>query len=203
MSRAGRWGGTGLAMAVAAALAGPAEAHTFGVLSTDFASGLAHPFGGIDHLLAMIAVGLWATQLAERTDRASALYLVPAAFVAMMAAGGLAAMHNIALPEVEAGILGSIVVLGLLIAAAPQMPVIIGMLVAGGFALFHGHAHGSEVPDTAAALLYVAGFVLATGLLHGVGLALGLVLHGGRASLVRRVGGAGIAAAGVALYILG
>ncbi len=203
MSRAERWGWTGLVMAVAVALAGPAEAHTFGVLSVDFSTGLAHPFGGVDHLLAMIAVGLWATQLAERTDRAAALYLVPAAFMAMMAVGGVAAMNNVMLPEVELGILGSIVVLGLLIAAAPQMPVLVGMLIAGVFALFHGHAHGGEVPDTAAAWLYVAGFVLATGLLHGIGLALGLVLHGGRASLVRRAGGAGIAAAGVALYILG
>ena len=203
MNSTTRWSGTGLAMAGTLALSGPAEAHTFGVLSADFFSGVAHPFSGIDHLLAMIAVGLWATQLAERTEHAAALYLVPAAFVAMMAAGGYAAMNNIALPEVEAGILVSIVVLGLLIAASPRMPVLIGMLIAGGFALFHGHAHGSEVPDTTAAWFYIAGFVLATALLHGIGVTLGLVLHGGRAGLVRRAGGAGIAAAGVALYILG
>lgn len=202
MSSTRRWSWTGLASAVALALSGPAEAHTFGVLSTDFFSGVAHPFSGIDHLLAMIAVGLWATQLAERTDRAAALYLVPAAFMAMMAVGGFAAMNNVALPEVEAGILISIVVLGLLIAAAPPIPLLVGMVIAGGFALFHGHAHGGEVPDTSAAWFYVAGFVAATGLLHGIGLTLGLVLYGGGAGLVRRAGGAGIAVAGVALYIL-
>jgi urease accessory protein len=186
-------------VAAAIIMAGAAEAHTLGVGAAGFSAGLAHPFAGIDHVLAMIAVGLWATRLAERTDRAAALYLVPLAFVAMMTVGGIAGMTGVASPLVEAGILASIVVLGLLIATAPRMPVAAGVAIAGGFALFHGHAHGGELPEAASAWLYAVGFLLATGFLHGLGVAFGLVLQG----LAGRLGGAGIAVAGVTLYILG
>lgn len=203
MNSASRWGWTGIATLVAVVMAGAAEAHTLGVAAAGFSAGLAHPLAGVDHLLAMIAIGLWAVQLAERSGRASALYLVPAAFVGMMAVGGIAAMSDLPLPEVETGIIGSIVVLGLLIAVAPQMPVAAGMAIAGLFALFHGHAHGNEVPEAASATLYAVGFLIATAFLHGIGLALGLVTQSGRLRLVGRLGGAGIAAAGVALYIFG
>ena len=203
MNNAGRWGWTSIATLVAIVMAGAAEAHTLGVAAAGFSAGLAHPLAGIDHLLAMIAIGLWSVQLAERSGRASALYLVPAAFIAMMAAGGIAAMSGLPLPEVETGILGSVIVLGLLITVAPQMPVAAGMAIAGIFALFHGHAHGGEVPEAASATLYALGFLIATAFLHGIGIALGLVVQGGRSRLAGRLGGAGIAAAGVALYIFG
>jgi len=201
MNDAGRWGWTSLATLVAIVMAGAAEAHTLGAAAAGFSAGLAHPLAGIDHLLAMIAIGLWAVQNAERSGRAAALYLVPAAFVGMMALGGVATMMELPLPEVETGILGSVVVLGLLIAVAPQMPIAVGMAIAGAFALFHGHAHGSEVPEAASAALYALGFLLTTAFLHGIGIALGLILQTGRSRLVGRLGGAGIAAAGVALYI--
>lgn len=199
----GRWSGVVSAALVAVVVAGAAEAHTFGTAAAGFSAGLAHPLIGLDHLLAMVAVGLWAVQLAERTGRAAALWLVPGAFVVMMAAGAMQAMVAGSVPGVELGILGSLVVLGLLVAVAPQLPVWAGALIAGVFALFHGHAHGSEVPEAAVPALYAAGFVITTVFLHGVGIGLGLLLGEGRARLVSRLGGAGIAAAGAAFYIFG
>lgn len=203
MNNTTRWSGAGIATLIAVVMAGAAEAHTLGVAAAGFSAGLAHPLAGIDHLLAMIAIGLWAVQLADRSGHAAALYLVPAAFVAMMAVGGAVAMSGLALPDVETGIIGSVVVLGLLIAAAPQMPVSAGMAIAGVFALFHGHAHGGEVPEAASATLYAVGFLLSTAFLHGIGIALGLIAQSGRSRLAGRLSGAGIAAAGVALYIFG
>lgn len=199
--RAQNWGWAIIATLIAIVAAGAAEAHTFGASAAGFSAGLVHPLLGLDHLLAMIAIGLWATQLAERTGHATALWLVPAAFVTMMGVGGLSAILGFDLPLVETGIIGSVIVLGLLIAATPRLPVEAGIVLAAVFAVFHGHAHGGELPDGATAPLYALGFLLATAFLHGIGLALGLVLQGGR--LVPRLGGAGIAAAGVALYILG
>jgi urease accessory protein len=191
------------AAVIAVILAGAAEAHTLGAAAAGFSAGLAHPLVGLDHLLAMVAVGLWAVQLAERSRRVAALWLVPGAFVLMMAAGALRAMTAGSVPEAELGIIGSLVVLGLLVAAAPHLPIWAGAAVAGGFALFHGHAHGAEMPEAASAALYAAGFVMTTAFLHGVGIALGLLLTEGRTRLLARFGGAGIAAAGVAFYILG
>jgi urease accessory protein len=199
--RAQHWGWAIIATLVAIVAAGAAEAHTFGPTAAGFSAGLVHPLLGLDHLLAMIAIGLWATQLAERSGRVAALWLVPAAFVAMMGVGGLSAILGFDLPLVETGIVGSVVVLGLLIAAAPRLPVEAGIALAALFAVFHGHAHGNELPEGAMAPLYALGFLLATAFLHGVGVALGLVLQGGR--LAPRLGGAGIAMAGVAIYILG
>lgn len=199
----GRLAGTVTGLLAAAVVAGAAEAHTFGMSAAGFSAGLAHPLLGLDHLLAMLAVGLWATQLAERDGGAAALWLVPVAFIAMMGVGGLLGMTAAGLPDVELGIIGSLVVLGLLVAAAPHLPVWAGALVAGGFALFHGHAHGVEAPEAASAALYAAGILLTTAFLHGVGIGLGLLLSEGRPRLAARFGGAGIAAAGVAFYILG
>lgn len=199
----GRWVGAVLAVMIAVIVAGAAEAHSLGVAAAGFSAGLAHPLVGLDHLLAMIAVGLWAVQIAERTERAAALWLVPGAFVAMMAAGGVVAMAGVPMAQVELGILGSLVVLGLLIALAPHWPVWAGVAMAGAVALFHGHAHGAEAPQAASETLYAAGFIVTTIFLHGVGISLGLVLRDGRTGLAARSGGAGIAAAGLALYILG
>lgn len=126
-------------------LSAGAQAHTFGASGGGLVEGFVHPFGGPDHLLAMLAVGLWAAQLGGRARRA-----VPAAFVAMMAAGGVLALGGVALPGVEQGVAVSVLVLGLLIAAATRVPVPFGMLLVGVFALFHGHAHGGEMPGQAA-----------------------------------------------------
>lgn len=199
--RARNWGWTIVATLLAIVGAGAAEAHTFGPSAAGFSAGLVHPLLGLDHLLAMIAIGLWATQLAERTGRPAPLWLVPAAFVTMMGGGALVAITGLDLPLVETGIVGSVIVLGLLIAAAPRLPIPAGLALAAFFALFHGYAHGNELPESAAAPLYALGFLLATTFLHGIGVALGLVLQDSR--LAPRLGGVGIAVAGVALYILG
>jgi urease accessory protein len=180
-------------------LAGAAEAHP-----ADAASGFLHPFLGLDHLLAMVAVGLWAVQIAERTGRNVALWAVPGAFVAMMAAGAWGALAGMATPVTELGIIGSLVVLGGLVAMAPRLPIWAGMIVAGTFALFHGHAHGAELPEGISPAVYMAGFMAATALLHVAGIALGLVLRRTDAAQVSlRLSGAAVATFGVFLFLAG
>ena len=169
--------------------AGAASAHTGDHGLTGFVSGLSHPLLGLDHLLAMIAIGLWAAQQGGR-----ALWAVPAAFVGTMVLGGVLAMSGLALPHVETGIATSVLVLGLLIATRSQWSVMAGIAIASAFAVFHGYAHAVEMPFAASPLLYAAGFVLATALLHGAGVIGGLL--GGR---WMRLAGVAIAASGLAL----
>lgn len=169
---------TALVLAPTLALAHPGlPGHTH-----DLASGFAHPFGGLDHVLAMVAVGLFAAQLGGR-----ALWAVPASFVAMMAAAGLAGMSGIALPLTETGIALSIIVLGGAMALRVALPVAAAMTLVGFFAIFHGDAHGLETPQTASGLLYGLGFVTATAVLHLMGIGLGIAF--GR-NLVRLAGSA-------------
>ncbi|MBI3451993.1 MAG: HupE/UreJ family protein [Rhodospirillales bacterium] len=184
-------------------MAGAAEAHTFGAANAGLAQGLAHPFGGLDHVLAMVAVGLWAVQISARAGARRALWLVPAAFVVMMMVGGVAAFAGVPLPKVEFGILGSLLVLGGLVALAARVPAGLGAAVVGFFAVFHGHAHGVELPEAASALLYTFGFVTATAALHGIGVAAGLYLRGEAGRWLVRMGGAGVAAAGLAMMMAG
>ena len=180
-----------LALAVLCLFAGTASAHTGAHTATGFAGGLAHPLLGLDHLLAMIAVGLWAAQQGGR-----ALWAVPAAFVATMVLGGALAWTGMALPHVETAIALSVLVLGLLIATRSNVPVLAGMVIAAGFSLFHGYAHGLEIPQAASPALYVLGFMLATAFLHGVGIAGSLVSrHAMQAT------GVGIAASGLAMIL--
>lgn len=134
----------------------------------DFSNGFAHPLTGLDHLLAMVAIGLWAGQLGGR-----ARWLIPGAFVGIMTLGAVLARAGAVIPGVEQMIAASVVVLGLLIATAARLPLAAGMGVAALFALFHGFAHGAEMPATAATLSFGAGFVLATVLLHAAGLGFG------------------------------
>lgn len=185
---------TRLALGTSLALcAGGAFAHTGDHAVAGFASGLAHPFLGLDHLLAMIAVGLWAAQQGGR-----ALWAVPAAFVGAMLLGGLVAWSGGALPLVEGAIALSVLVLGLLIATRQAWAIPLGMAVAAAFALFHGYAHGLEMPQAASPLLYALGFVIATVTLH----ALGITGHlAGRRAV--QWAGAGIAATGLALIVMG
>lgn len=171
--------------------AGTASAHTGDHTVAGFASGFAHPFAGLDHLLAMLAIGLWAAQQGGR-----ARWAVPAAFVAAMLLGGAFAWTGAALPRVETGIAASVLVLGLLIATRRQWAVPAGMAVAAGFALFHGYAHGLEMPQAASPILYALGFVLATAALHAAGVAGNFV---GRRAV--QWAGAGIAATGLALMV--
>jgi urease accessory protein len=176
---------------------GAAEAHTVGAHGAGLAQGFAHPLLGLDHLLAMVAVGAWAGQLGGR-----AVWSVPAAFMAMMAAGAGLAFAGVSFPAVELGIVGSLLVLGTLIAAAVRLPMAFGGALVGFFALFHGHAHGSEIPEAASGALYVLGFVAATALLHGIGVAACLYLQGSTRQWVVRAGGAGVATAGLLMLAL-
>jgi len=183
-----------LAVIIVAATASGATAHTFGAHGVGFAQGFAHPLSGIDHLLAMVAVGLWAAQLGGR-----ALWAVPAAFVGMMAVGGILGAVGAPLPVVELGIAGSLVVLGVLVMLSSRLPVAVSAALVGLLALFHGHAHGTELPEAASALAYGLGFIAATAALHGVGIGIGVSLKRDAARLLVRVGGAGIAATGLVL----
>lgn len=169
--------------------AGTVTAHPGDHAVQDFAGGLAHPFLGLDHLLAMIAIGLWSAQQGGR-----ALWAVPAAFLCAMLVGGGLAAADLALPQVETGIALSVLTLGLLIATRRTWAVPAGMLIAAGFAVFHGYAHGLDMPLAASPMPYMLGLVLATIGLHGVGLAGSLI---GRQAI--QWAGAGIATAGLAL----
>ena len=116
--------------------------------------GMAHPLGGLDHLCAMIGVGLWAAQRGGR-----AIWLAPLAFIVVMAIGGALGMLAVSIPFVEQGIVASVLILGILIAASIRLPLVLSVFIVGTFALFHGHAHGAEMPHTASGLMYAAGFI--------------------------------------------
>nr|WP_294527054.1 HupE/UreJ family protein [uncultured Rhodopila sp.] len=183
------------AMAPAAAFAHPGTApHDH----AGFLAGVLHPLTGADHLAAMVAVGLWAAALGGR-----AIWAVPASFVGLLAIGAVSGVSGIALPAVEPMIAVSVIALGLAVAfrlrvAAPAAAALVGV-----FAVFHGHAHGAEMPALASPLLYGLGFVLATAALHGAGIALGLGLGRTGAAWLPRIAGHGIAAFGALLLVAG
>ncbi|TGP24210.1 MULTISPECIES: HupE/UreJ family protein [unclassified Mesorhizobium] len=184
---------TTLAAILFLAAAMPAYAHIGIGTTSSFAAGFAHPLSGLDHLAVMIAVGLWAAMKGGR-----AVWAWPLAFVGVMLVGGALGMLHVPVPFVEPAILASVVALGLLVALAVDLPVSAGVAIIGLFALFHGHAHGAEVPENAGGLEYVAGFAVATALLHAIGIAavlgLGLRFRG-----LARAAGASCAAVGVGL----
>ncbi len=194
---------TAFAFAMAGALAAqPALAHTGLHIGGGLAAGLAHPFLGVDHLLAMISVGALAAIAAAR-GQGRALWALPLAFMAVMAIGGALAIAGVALPGVEAGIATSLVVFGAMLATRFGLPATAAAALVGVFALFHGHAHGAELPATASPLGYAIGFVLASFLLHlaGIGLARGLALLPAASALSLRLAGGAVAATGLALLI--
>ncbi|MCV9908727.1 HupE/UreJ family protein [Brucella sp. HL-2] len=185
-------------LATAMALtASPAFAHLNPAEHGSFAAGFTHPISGVDHILAMVAVGLWAAMLGGR-----ALFAVPAAFVGVMLFGFVAALAGLPVPFVEPVILTSVVVIGLLVALALPVSAVAGAMIVGFFAFFHGHAHGGEIGG-AAFLSYGSGFALATILLHaagiGVGLAAGRLMTGQNGRLVLRVAGGATALGGLML----
>jgi urease accessory protein len=168
-----------------------AAAHTFGAWGAGPTAGFLHPLSGLDHMLAMIAVGLWATQLGGRAQ-----WALPGAFVLAMVAGAAVALAGITLPGVENGILVSVLVLGLAISWGAHLPLWAPMVVVAVFAVFHGHAHGLELPEAARPLGYAAGFVVATAFLHVAGI--------GLARALRRVwGGVAVRSAGAAVLLGG
>ena len=178
-------------------LPGVALAHTGTGDSHGLVQGMTHPVGGIDHVLAMVTVGLYAVHLGGR-----ALWLVPASFVGVMLLGGALGIAGLALPHGETAIALSVVVLGLAASLRLGLPTLAAMALVGAFAVFHGLAHGAEMPPDASGLGYAAGFALATALLHAAGVGLGLTI--GRAGnrlgpRIAQAGGGAIALAGVVL----
>jgi urease accessory protein len=174
-------------LAVALFLAAPqvVRAHPQSGAAGGFLSGFSHPISGWDHILAMIAVGLWGAQLG-----APAMWLLPVTFPMVMALGGMMGLLGIPLPGVEFGIAASAIVLGGMVLSEARPRLWIAALIVGVFAIFHGHAHGTELPAGQDGLLYSAGFVIATGCLHGVGITIGLIhkWKGGRI-VIRAAGG--------------
>lgn len=163
-----------------------------------FLAGLVHPVLGYDHLLAMLSVGILSAQIGGR-----AIWTVPATFVSVMAVGGLLGYINIGLTATELGIAASLILLGLIIAAEQKLPVRLAMLGVGFFAIFHGYAHGSEIPTTSEPVLYALGFLTGTALIHIAGVVIGdIAKHYQRGRIMLRAGGALIAVTGV-LFIAG
>ncbi len=190
MNRLNAW--TRMAWSAALILpAGSALAHTGSHVVTGFAGGLAHPLTGLDHLLAMLAVGLWAAQQGGR-----ALLGAPATFVAAMGLGAWLAGSGWVMPHIEAGVALSVLLLGLLIATRRQGPLYATLGLVGVFALFHGGAHGLEMPSHASPVLYSLGYLMTTLLLHAAGMAGSLA---GRHAV--RMAGWGVAASGLVLVM--
>lgn len=176
-----------LSAAIFATAAAPAFAHLNPEEHGSFMAGFSHPLFGMDHILVMIAVGLWAAQIAQDGKR-SALWIVPSAFVATMAVGFSLALAGIELPFVEPAILASVIALGLLVAVAVRLPTAACAAIVAIFALFHGHAHGGEL-GSAGAIQFGIGFVIATALLHVAGIALGLGISRFSPYIARVLGG--------------
>jgi urease accessory protein len=185
-------------LATIAVVIGPrsAFAHTGVGPAHDLLHGLEHPLTGLDHILAMFAVGLWAAQRGGR-----AIWFVPLTFVLVMTLGGALGMSGISLPFVEQGIVLSVVILGVLVAAAVRLPLPVSAGIVGLFALVHGYAHGTEIPPAASGLSYALGFAVATALLHAAGISFGLLMQRVRTSQLVRYAGVAIAVCGLYLGI--
>ncbi len=173
-----------------------AQAHFVSARGGGFDAGFAHPFTGPDHLFAMVAVGLWAAQLGGR-----ARWIVPLAFMGAMCVGAGLALAGVGLPMVETGIATSVVALGLLVALSARLSVVTSSILVAAFAVFHGHSHGTELPQAASEVLYSLGFLLATGTLHAIGVGLGALLGRNRSTVWMRAIGAVIAGAGALMMV--
>jgi len=169
------------------ALAHPVKGQAIG-----FLTGFLHPISGLDHVLAMVAVGLWGAQLG-----APAIWLLPVAFPIVMAFGGMLGLMGVPLPGTEIGIAASAIMLGALVMLEIRPPLIVAGVLVSFFAIFHGHAHGSELPPGQNALLFSIGFVIATGCLHGLGISIGLIHRWRWGQRALRLAGATVAMAGL------
>jgi urease accessory protein len=181
------------ALAVSVVAASPAFAHTGEGMAGGFLSGLMHPIFGWDHVVAMVAVGLWGAVLGS-----PAIWILPITFPLVMAIGAALGIAGIPVPFIEAGIALSGIVLGLLVMFLVRAPIVVAGVLVAFFAIFHGYAHGTELPDAANPFAYAIGFVIATGLLHVVGIVFGTLngLAWGKTAI--RAGGAAIALVGTA-----
>jgi urease accessory protein len=169
-----------------------AVAHTPGGEAAGFLGGLEHPISGLDHILAMVAVGLWGAQLGT-----PAVWLLPVTFPMVMAFGGMLGLMGVALPGIEVGIALSALALGVVVGWEARPPLWVAAVLVGFFAVFHGHAHGTELPAGGDALLYSIGFVVATGCLHATGIGMGLIHRWPAGRVALRFAGAAVALAGV------
>jgi len=169
----------------------PAWAHEQTGPVAGFVTGLLHPVSGLDHVLAMVAVGLWGAQLG-----APAIWLLPVTFPLVMAFGGFLGLLGIPLPGVEVGIAASAILLGAMVATESRPALWLAAVLVALFAVFHGHAHGTELPAGESGLLYSLGFVVATGCLHAAGIALGLIHRWRSGRIVLRGAGAAVGVAG-------
>lgn len=181
-------------LALLAALAAPSSAwaHIKAGEAGGFVTGFNHPISGWDHVLAMVAVGLWGAQLG-----APAIWLLPVTFPMVMALGAMMGLLGYPLPGVELGIALSALVLGVMVLAEKRPPLWVAAVIVGIFAIFHGHAHGTELPAGQSGLLFSMGFVMATGCLHGVGIGIGLIHRWTAGRVILRVAGATVAVAGI------
>jgi urease accessory protein len=177
---------------LATMLALPAWAHEQAGQAAGFITGMLHPVSGLDHVLAMVAVGLWGAQLG-----APAIWLLPVTFPLVMAFGGFLGLVGVPLPGVEVGIAASAILLGTMVATQSRPPLWMAAAAVGFFAIFHGHAHGTELPAGESGLLYSIGFVVVTGCLHATGIAIGLIHRWQRGRIALRAAGAVVGAAGV------
>jgi urease accessory protein len=180
------------ALLMLALVAIPAWAHEQSGQAAGFVSGLLHPVSGVDHVLAMVAVGLWGAQLG-----APAIWLLPVTFPLVMAVGGFLGLLGVTLPGVEVGIAASAILLGAMVATESRPPLWLAAMLVAFFAVFHGHAHGSELPAGESGLLYSAGFVVATGGLHASGIAIGLIHRWRSGRIALRGAGAAVGVAGL------
>jgi urease accessory protein len=169
-----------------------AEGHLRAGEASGFLSGVRHPISGLDHVLAMIAVGLWGAQMGS-----PAIWILPVAFPMVMALGGLMGLLGIPLPGTEYGIAASMILLGAVVLFAWKPPLWVAAVLVSLFAIFHGHAHGTELPAGQDGLLYSMGFVCATGCLHGIGVSIGLVHRWSWGQWFLRLAGAFVASMGV------
>jgi urease accessory protein len=169
-----------------------AEGHLRKGEASGFLSGVHHPISGLDHVLAMIAVGLWGAQLG-----APAIWVLPVAFPMVMALGGMMGLLGIPLPGTEYGIAASMILLGGVVLFELKPPLWVAAVLVSFFAIFHGHAHGTELPPGQDGLLYSMGFVCATGCLHGIGVSIGLVHRWTWGQMFLRLSGGFISAMGM------
>ncbi len=174
------------------AFTSPAHAHVQQGQAVSFLTGFGHPWSGLDHVLAMIAVGLWGAQLGN-----PAMWTLPIIFPLVMSFGAMMGLLGIPLPGIEIGIAVSAIVLGIMVLGEIRTKLIVAATLVGCFAIFHGHAHGTELPPGQSGILYSMGFVFATGCLHGVGIVIGLINRWPLGKLVLRGSGALIAAMGI------
>jgi urease accessory protein len=157
-----------------------------------FLAGLAHPVSGLDHVAAMVAVGLWGAQLGLPV-----IWILPVTFPIVMALGGLLGLLGVPLPGVELGIAASAILLGAAVMTERRLPLYAAAALVGVFAVFHGHAHGTELPPGQSGLLYSLGFVVATGCLHAIGIAIGAIHRWPAGRVALRIAGGGVGLAGV------